>query len=206
MSPLQRIRNILLTPISEWTVIVAENDTPASLFRRYVIPLILIGGVAAFIGYGIIGLDTGFYKIQGVRWGVWFATRQILSGIIGYFVATYVIDLLAPNFSSERNMGRSAQLVAYASTPSWLSAVFMAIPALGFMGLLGLYGIYLFYTGLPVMKKTPEDKRVVYMVISALVTIIVSIAAQSLISMILNPIMGDPYEGSINELKKFFDR
>lgn len=206
MSPLQRIRNILLTPISEWTVIVAENDTPASLFRRYVIPLILIGGVAAFIGHGIIGLDTGFYKIQGVRWGVWFATRQILSGIIGYFVATYVIDLLAPNFSSERNMGRSAQLVAYASTPSWLSAVFMAIPALGFMGLLGLYGIYLFYTGLPVMKKTPEDKRVVYMVISALVTIIVSIAAQSLISMILNPIMGDPYEGSINELKKFFDR
>jgi hypothetical protein len=117
-----------------------------------------------------------------------------------------VIDALAPNFSSEKNIGKSAQLVAYASTPSWLAGIFMAFPTLGFMGLLGLYGIYLFYIGLPVLKKTPADKRVIYMIISAIVIIVVSMAAQSIISMILNPILGNPYEGSINELKKLFER
>jgi hypothetical protein len=44
------------------------------------------------------------------------------------------------------------------------------------------------------------------MIISAIVIIVVSMAAQSIISMILNPILGNPYEGSINELKKLFER
>lgn len=206
MSIFNRIRNILITPGSEWSVINTEEETPSGLLRKYVIPMLLIGAVAAFIGYGMIGLDAIIYKIHGVKWGVWFAIRQFLSGIIGYYAATYVIDALAPNFSSEKNIGKSAQLVAYASTPSWLAGIFMALPTLGFMGLLGLYGIYLFYIGLPVLKKTPADKRVIYMIISAIVIIVVSMAAQSIISMILNPILGNPYEGSINELKKLFER
>ena len=80
------------------------------------------------------------------------------------------------------------------------------MPALGFFGILGLYGIYLFYIGLPVLKKTPEDKRLVYMIVSALVIIGVSVVAQSLISFVLNPILGDPYADSMDELKRLFEK
>jgi hypothetical protein len=205
MSIIDRIKNIILTPKTEWPVIDVENETPVSLLTKYVIPLLIIGAVAAFIGYGFIGIDAFFFKIKGVKWGAWFAIRQLLSGIVGFFVATYVIDALAPSFSSEKNLGKSAQLVAYASTPSWVAAIFMIIPALSLLSLLGLYGIYLFYIGLPVLKKTPEDKRVAYMIVAALVIIVVSWAAQWIIGMILNPILGDPYASSVNEIKSLFN-
>jgi hypothetical protein len=119
-------------------------------------------------------------------------------------VATYVIDALAPSFSSEKNLNKSAQLVAYASTPSWVAALLMVLPSLGILGLFGLYGIYLFYIGLPVLKKTPDDKRVGYMVIAALVIIVVSWVLQWLIGMVLNPVLGDPYAGSVQDLKSIF--
>lgn len=206
MSITQRIRNILLTPQPEWAVIDGEQDTPGTLLTRYVLPLLLLGAAAAFIGYGFVGIDAIFFKIKGVKWGAWFAIRQLLAGVVGFFVATYVIDALAPSFASEKNLGKSAQLVAYASTPSWVVAIFMIIPQLAILGLLGLYGIYLFYLGLPVLKKTPDDKRILYMIVSALVIIVVSWAAQWVIAMILNPIMGDPYAGSLQDLRQMFDR
>ena len=66
----------------------------------------------------------------------------------------------------EKNIGRSAQLVAYSSTAVWVSGIFNIIPSLSILGFLGLYSIYLFYLGIPVMKKTPDDKRITYMIVS----------------------------------------
>jgi hypothetical protein len=206
MQIIDRIRNIILTPKTEWLVIDGESETPTSLLPKYVIPLLVLGAVAVFIGYGFIGIDAFFFKIKGIKWGAWFAIRQLLSGLVGYFVATYVIDALAPSFSSEKNLGKSAQLVAYASTASWVAAFFLIIPTLSILGLLGLYGIDLFYTGLPVLKKTPEDKRIAYMIVAALVIIVVTLAAQWVIGLILNPILGDPYANSVNDIKNLFNK
>ena len=58
--------------------------------------------------------------------------------------------------SLEKNIGRSAQLVAYSSTAVWVSGIFNIIPSLSILGLLGI----------PVMKKTPDDKRITYMIVS----------------------------------------
>lgn len=206
MSIVNRIRNILLSPRTEWPVIDAEQDTPHTLLTRFVLPLVLLGTAAAFIGYGLIGIDAIFFKLKGIKWGAWFAIRQLISGIVGYYTAVYVIDALAPSFSSEKNLGKSAQLVAYASTPSWVSAIFLVIPSLGILGLFGLYGIYLFYVGLPVLKKTPEDKRIAYMVVAALVIILITWMSQWVIGAALNPILGDPYAGSMKDLENLFNQ
>jgi succinate dehydrogenase/fumarate reductase cytochrome b subunit len=206
MSIVSRIRNILLAPRTEWPVIDAEQDTPHTLLTRFVLPLVLLGTAATFIGYGLIRIDAIFFKLKGIKWGAWFAIRQLLSGIIGYYTAVYVIDALAPSFSSEKNLGKSAQLVAYASTPSWVSAIFLVIPSLGIMGLFGLYGIYLFYVGLPVLKKTPEDKRIAYMVVAAVVIILIIWLSQWIIGSALNPILGDPYAGSMKDLENLFNQ
>lgn len=206
MSLANRIRNILLTPRTEWAAIQEEHDKPLQLLTRYVLPLLLVGSLAAFIGYGLIGMDATFFKIKGIKWGVWFAVRHLVSGVLGYFIATVVIDALAPGFSSEKNLNRSAQLVAYASTPSWVVAIFQVIPQLGLLGLMGLYGIYLFYLGLPVMKKTPDDKRITYMVVSAVIIVLVSWLAQWVIGLLLNPVLGDPYAGSVQELQQMFNQ
>jgi hypothetical protein len=193
MALTDRVKNILLSPKTEWQVINGETETPQSLLTKYVIPLLLIPAIASFIGYGFVGIDAFIVKIKGVRWGAYFAVQQFVAGIIGYYVATYVIDALASSFSSEKNIGKSAQLVAYASTAFWVAGIFNLIPSLGILGLLGLYGIYLFYVGLPILKKTPEDKRIVYMIVAALVIIVVNWLVLWIVGKVLNAVMGNPY-------------
>ena len=66
--------------------------------------------------------------------------------------------------------------MVYSYTPVLLVNVITSLSwALGFLGLLGLYGVYLLWVGLPVMMKTPEDKRLVYIVAAVVVIILVNV-------------------------------
>jgi hypothetical protein len=201
MTIIDRVKNILLTPKTEWPVIDQEPERLQGLLTKFVLPLLILGAIANFIGYAFSGVDALFVKIKGVHWGLSFAIRYLVSGLIGFLIATYVVDALAPSFSSEKNLNKSAQLVAYSNTPAWLAAVFMVVPTLAFFGLIGLYGIYLFYIGLPVLKKTPEDKRIAYMIVAALVIIVVGVAVQWAVGLVLNMILGNPYADMQNHIK-----
>jgi hypothetical protein len=193
MPLLTRVKNILMSPASEWNVISTETETPHSLLGKYVIPLALIPAIALFIGYGLIGINTVFIRVAGINWGLIMAVNSFITSILTYYICTYVNDGLAPSFASEKNIGRSAQLVAYASTAVWVSGIFNIIPSLSILGILGLYGIYLFYLGIPVMKKTPEDKRIIYMVVSAIVLIVVGLVLNMIVSRVMYAFTGNPF-------------
>jgi hypothetical protein len=69
---------------------------------------------------------------------------------------------------------QALKLVAYASTASWVAGALGIIPGLAPLAVLGgFYGIYLFYLGVAPLMKTPSDKVVPYMVVSAIVVIVV---------------------------------
>ncbi|MEP6713100.1 MAG: Yip1 family protein [Ferruginibacter sp.] len=189
MNIIERIKNIIVSPKTEWEKIAIENQSMSNVITSYVLPLTLIGAVAAFIGYGLIGIDTGFLgiRIKGMDWGLYMAINKFITGILAVIICTYVVDMLAPSFGSEKNLNRSAQLVAYAYTPAMIGAFLNVVPMLGIIGsLCGLYGIYLWYLGLGPMKKTPEDKKVVYLVVSILVLIVISF----IIGLVMNRILG----------------
>jgi hypothetical protein len=93
-------------------------------------------------------------------------------------------------------MGRSAQLVAYSSTAVWVAGIFYILPSLGFLAVLGLYAIYLFYLGIPVMKHTPEDKRVIYMIVCAVVIVVISYVVMIVVDRIVFAITGNPFLGA----------
>ena len=196
MNLIERVKNILITPKTEWEVINNETATPASLLTSYVIPMTLIGAIAAFIGYGLIGVNYFGFHVGGISWGIAQALKVFLSGIAGYFICTHVIDALAPSFGSEKNINKSAQLVAYANTAAWVAGIFQIFPALAILGILGLYSIYLFWIGLPIMKKTPEDKNIGYVVIAAIVIIVISLILGFIISKIMYTVLGNPYAGN----------
>src|SRR5450755_1898477 len=143
MSIINRAKNILLTPKTEWEAIGHESETPQSLLTRYVIPMALIPAVALFIGFGLLEFGV-------IKWGAIMAIQSFIGSLISYFICTYVVDALAPNFGSAKNIGRSAQLVAYSSTAVWVAGIFNIILSLHILQILGLYSIYLFYLGIPV--------------------------------------------------------
>jgi uncharacterized membrane-anchored protein YitT (DUF2179 family) len=203
MNLIERAKNILITPQKEWDVINGETPNTPGIITGYVLPLAGAAAVAAFIGYGLIGFGYGFLKFKGMDWGLYFAVRVLLSAIISVFVCSFVIDALAPSFGSEKNMGRSVQLVAYSFTAAWVGGLLAILPQIAIIGALaGLYGLYLLYVGLPKLKKTPADKHVTYFVVSLLVMIVVSIVVNILLEKILLPVFGLDF--GLSDLKGLF--
>ncbi len=125
-------------------------------------------------------------------------TMGIAMAIIGFVVAlggvyltAYVIDMLAPNFGSQKNFGRAMQLVAYSYTPAWVAGILNIIPVLGVLVLVAsIYGLYLMYLGFPHTMKTPDDKVVVYMVVSIVVLIVVYFVLTALLTAIVLGVFG----------------
>ncbi len=181
MNLIDRVKNILITPKTEWDVIDNETATPQSLLMSYVLPLAIISAVGplltGFLFPGVFGLT--FFLVTAII--------AFVSTVLGYYISVYIVDLLAPSFGSEKNLNKSAQLVAYSSTPSYVAGLLGFIPILG--GLLKfaawIYSVYIMYLGVGPLKKTPEDKKVIYLLVAFLVMIGVTIIISAVLGAIL---------------------
>lgn len=186
MNLVDRARKIILTPKPEWQVIAGEAPNIGQIIAGYVIPLALIPFVGHVIGWGVIGGGVTSFSIG------------IASGLVAFgvaiasvFLVAYVIDFLAPNFGSEKNLGRAVQLVAYSSTPGWVAGILHILPVIGWIATLAsVYGLYLLYLGLPVTMKTPQDKVPVYLVISIVAVVVVYAAVSAIFGAIFFGVFG----------------
>jgi len=169
MDILQRAKNIIMTPKTEWLVIAAEEPNTAEIFKGYVLPLALIPAIAYVIGLGVIGMG----MMSSFSWGIAMGLIQFILAFMGVYISAYVIAFLAPKFGSQQNMGRAVQLVAYSYTPAWVAGILSIVPTLGVLAFVGgIYGLYLMYLGLPHMMKTPQDKIVAYLVVSIIAVVV----------------------------------
>lgn len=195
MNLIERAKNIITTPNKEWDVINGEEANIPGIITGYVLPLAGAAAVAAFIGYGFIGFNVGLgIRIKGMDWGLYQAITVLAGALLSVFVSAFIIDALAPSFGSEKNLGKSVQLVAYSWTPGWIGGLLAILPPIAIVGsLAGLYGLYLLYLGLPKLKKTPEDKKVGYYVVSLIVMIVVFVAIGFILQKILLSVFGLSY-------------
>jgi Yip1 domain. len=187
MNLFERVKQIIISPKSEWQTIDSENTPAQTLLFKYLLVLALIPAVASFIGFGI--METSYGKIIHIGGSIEIGIRQgiisYVSTIFAVYLASWVIGFLAPSFGSEKNFGRAFTLVVYSYTPSLVAGVVLIFPALAFIQMLaGIYGLYILYLGLKPMMKTPDDKQPIYFLISLLVIILVSIAISAIFAAI----------------------
>ena len=186
MEIINRVKNILTTPKTEWPIIEEENDPHVKVFTTYVVPLALIPAVAALIGYGLIGHSFLGVHVGSIGWGLRWAIKLYVTMLAGTYITAFVIDALAPNFGTQKDLNRAFSLVAYAYTPMFIAGVFYILPSLAWIaGLGGLYGLYLLYIGLQPMMKVSDDKQTSYFVVSLVVTVLVSVILNTILSAIL---------------------
>lgn len=200
MNLIDRVKNIITKPKEEWDVINNETPNTQNILVSYVIPLVAIGAIASFIGWGLIGKSYGAgfisYKVKGIDLGLRYGIIAFVGGIVGVYLTAFVVDALAPTFQSEKNFGRSFQLAAYAFTPSWIGGIFNILPSLAIIGsLFGLYGLYLLYIGLPKLKKTPQEQVTGYFVVSLITMIVASFVIGLILAKILIDTSGYGYTG-----------
>ena len=187
MNLVDRAKNIIITPKTEWDAVAAEEPNIQQILVSYVLPLALIPTIAAIIGWGVIGI----FGFTSFSYGIAMGLVQLINAFLSVLIAGFVIDALAPSFGSQKNMGRAVQLVAYSMTPIWIAGILNILPTIGWLaGLIGLYGLFIMYLGLSPIMKTPEDKKVGYLIVSIIILIVVYFVIAAILTAILMAIFG----------------
>jgi hypothetical protein len=195
MDLVQRVKQILLSPRTEWQVIEAEPTTTAELYKTYIIPLAAIGPISQVIGYSVFGITVPFLGTYRVPIGsaISGALVAYVLTLAGTYVLALIIDGLAPTFNGQRSQIQALKVAAYSSTASWLAGIFALIPGLRLLAILGLYSLYLLYLGLPIVMKSPRDKALGYTV----VVIVAAIVLFMIIGVIAGRFLAVPTAGTI---------
>jgi len=172
MNIIDRVKNILLTPKTEWILIKEESITVQELFTKYAMLLAAIPAIAGLIGFSAFGYGFGFRLPIGSSLG-WAVVTYVLS-LVSAYVVGFIIDALSPTFGSTKNLIDSMKVSVYASTASWVGGLFNLIPFLSFISFLaGIYSLFLLYMGLKIVKDVPEEKMIGYFITVVIVSIIV---------------------------------
>ncbi len=176
---IERVKNIVLSPKSEWPVIAPEPTSIAQLYTGYVMPLSALAAVMAFVHMSLIGVRVPFAGAirTPIASGLVYAILAFGFGLIGLFLVGLIINAFAPTFSGERNQRQALKVAAYSLTPAWLSSVLALSPILPTLlqFIAGLYGIYVLYLGLPVVMRSAREKALGYTAAVVICTILLGI-------------------------------
>lgn len=146
MALVDRVKNILMSPRTEWLKVAEEPATIGSLYTGYILILAAIGPLAMAIRLHVLGIGL--------------AIASYLIALAMAFVLALIVDALAPAFGGQKNLVQSLKLVAYSYTAAWVAGIFHLLPWIG--GVLGLlaaiYSFYTFYLGAPIMMKASTEK------------------------------------------------
>lgn len=183
---LGRVKNIIMSPKSEWQAVKMEQTTVKDIVLGYIAPLAAIPVVASVIGMGLVGLSfMGSTMRYPLSYLIPWAILSYVQSIVGVIVSGAVINALAETFESRKNNIQALKVAAYSFTPAWVASILNAVPVLGPLALLAsLYGIYLLYLGLRPLMETPENKAVGYTVASIITIIVVVIVVNVIASAI----------------------
>jgi hypothetical protein len=183
-----RVVNILTKPKQEWPAIAAEPRDIAGLYSKYIVLLAAIPPICGAIGNSVIGISVpfvGHYRTPFVS-SIVGAVIQYVLVLVGVYLSAFIVAKLAPSFQSEADVAQAAKLVAYSWTPAWVAGVLLLIPALApIAALVSLYCIYLMYLGVSPLMKTPADKVIVYLIVSAVVAIVVYLVVGAIAGVLL---------------------
>ena len=185
-----RVKNILLTPKTEWPAIEAEPTPAGTIVTGYVMPLAAIGAIAGFIGGSLVGTTVPFlgtYRVP-IMTGLIAAVFTFCLAIVGVFILAFIINALAPTFGAQQDSNKALKVAVYAYTPAWIAGALQILPALGILAIFAaLYGLYLLYLGLPALMKAPQDKAVGYTAVVVVCAIVLSIVVASIGGVLIAP-------------------
>jgi len=184
-SLVDRVKNILMSPKTEWERIDVEPATTQGLFTGYAMILAAIPAIAQVIGsffpICVLGVCMHRNPIFAIVGGV---LAYVLS-LVGVFVISLIANELAPSFGGQKNPVQAQKLVIYSWTAAWLAGVFAIIPMLAILGIVGLYSFYLLYVGASPVMKVPADKSIGYVA----VTVVVGIIVYAVVGMVVGSVM-----------------
>jgi hypothetical protein len=160
-------RHALAEPNNFWKA-KNEGETSARIFRNFFLPLVLLDGIAIFLGELIASSEflLGYATAKSLR--------EMISFILEYLISVYVLNELLTSFGGAKNRFAVSRLMAYSLLPSLIAAVITGLfPGLYALNVVGLYGIVLFVLGAKGSLGLPEENQDRYLMVAFLLIILI---------------------------------
>lgn len=189
MNLVERVKNILLSPVTEWETIKGETHTVSELFMQYAMILAAIPALAGLIGFSFIGYSFGLGTFRlPIGYGLTYCVLTYVFSLVGVYILAMIIDLLSPNFGASKDMDAALKIAVFSMTPAWVGGIFLIIPSLSIIAMIaGLYGLYLLYLGIKQLKDVPPDKLMTFFIVTIVVAIVIQVIINAVVHAIAFP-------------------
>jgi Yip1 domain len=172
-----RIKNLVLSPRREWSLIATEPGTALALCVRYLLPFAVLAPIATVIG--MMMFDQSWDAMKGYR-----VPRERIAGIglTNYFFAVVTVLLVAAVFhlmtqvvEGRRDWMASLKVAVYGAIPLMLSGVVLFMPVNVIICLVALtYTLALYYTGVQIVMKIKKADAAMFVGVSMVVVFFAS--------------------------------
>ena len=163
----KRAINIMFKPMQEWEAVAKEQPRIPMLILGYALIFSVIPLFSLIVGYGLVGERNiyffDYYWHTSLLKGIVNGTIFLIATFAAIIFSSIIVNMLAPSFKTEKNLGRAMQLITYSFTPMFFGGALFIIPLLSFLVyLIGLYGVFILLIGLPIILKTPKNTQIGY--------------------------------------------
>jgi Yip1 domain len=208
MSIVDRVKNILLSPKTEWDVIAKEDATVGGLFTGYACILALIPAIMSIIFLGALGMGGLGMGEAGALIGAMGMSYFVATAVVGYvlglfciWVVALIVKTISSSFNGKEDMVQATKLMVYSGTPVWVAGLVSWIPVIGWLVGFGAmaYAVYLIYLGVKPVMGVPDDKVAGMTVVTVLVYVVTSLVLSMVIgAAIVTMFLGGAMMGGLN--------
>ena len=167
----ERVKNILLSPKTEWEAIDKENSPVNKTLTGYLLLVAAVPAVISLLGYFLFGIFGSMPFAYAFGMGIKVAIMMYAVVIGGAFITALVANLFAENFGSVKDFNKAFALAAHAWTPLCVAGVLLIypVPFLFWLWVIVgiLYGLFLLYNGIRPLLKTPFEQLTPFVAICA---------------------------------------
>jgi hypothetical protein len=185
----RRIVGLLRSPRDEWRVIAAERDDVSAICQSYVSILAVIPPASFLLG---IALTAGRYLgAAGISTAIVSAMVSWVLTIGGTVASAVVLEKVSPRLDADGDLTAAFKLVAYASTPFWLSGICYASGLTAPLVALGAaWALWIFYVGAPIVMTVPPARALAFVAASAAIVLGVNTLFRAVFTAFKVPYLG----------------
>lgn len=171
------IAQLVVASPRAWKDLEKEKRTQHEFLYRFLHPIFGIIAFASFVG----GL--WFVRDGNVENALKSTIISVVGVYGGYFIASYVLNEVAPRFGLDKDLPRFQQFTGYASVVIYaLFIITPFLPGLFILWLLALYTIYLVNSGAFYFMKVPKAKTADFTVAASAAIILAPVLVRALFS------------------------
>ena len=177
---------IIFTPGKAWDIVLMENRPIKVLRNNFLLPLIAIVSISAFLG-SIIFANKTLHPVYSVMIGVKFFLLLLIVPLI----SAYILNEITKPLDLGKNFTTSFRLIVYSLTPFLICQIASHLfESLIFVNILGLYGMYIFWAGAEKFLNPPDYKKMPLLIATFIaltgIYIATNIALSSVVDRIYN--------------------